>query len=85
MSVTLEIPDDVWQAMRLPAPEVKARLQLELAISLYAQQILSLGKAAEVAGLSRWELNDILARRGVPMHYTEVELSEDLAYARRGE
>lgn len=71
--------------MRLPAPEIKARLQLELAISLYAQQILSLGKAAEVAGLSRWEFNDILARRGVPMHYTEVELSEDLVYARRGE
>ena len=83
MSLTLEIPDNVSQAMRLPPPAVKVRLQLELAISMYGQQILGLGKAAELAGLSRWELNDILARRGVPMHYAQVELDEDLAYARR--
>lgn len=85
MSVTLEIPDEVSAALRLPPPELKSRLQLELAVSLYSQQILGLGKAAELAGLSRWELNDLLARRGVPMHYTESELSEDLAYARRRE
>jgi len=82
MGLTLEIPDEVSQAMRLPPPEVKSRLQLELAVSLYGQQILGLGKAAELAGLSRWELNDILARRGVPMHYAQGELNEDLAYAR---
>ena len=83
MSLTLEISDNVSQAMRLPPPEVKARLQLELAISLYGQQILGLGKAADLAGLTRWELNDILARRGVPMHYAQAELNEDIAYARR--
>ena len=56
MSVTLEIPDEVFQAMRLPPPEIEARLRLEVAISLYAQQILGLGKAAELAGLSRWAI-----------------------------
>lgn len=80
----LEVPDEVSAALQLPAPELKARLQLELAVSLYAQQILGLGKAAELAGLSRWELNDLLARRGLPMHYAEVELTEDLAYASGG-
>jgi predicted HTH domain antitoxin len=85
VSVTLEIPDEVSAALRLPAPELKTRLQLELAVSLYAQHILGLGKAAELAGLSRWELNDLLSRRGVPMHYSEGDLTEDLAYARRGE
>ena len=85
MSVTLEISDAVSTALRLPPPELKTRLQLELAVSLYAQQILSLGKAAELAGLPRWELNDLLARRGVPMHYSESDLAEDLAYARRCE
>ena len=85
MSLTLEIPDAVSAALRLPPPELKTRLQLELAVSLYAQQILSLGKAAELARLSRWELNDLLARRGIPMHYGEAELTEDLSYARRRE
>ena len=85
MSVTLEIPDGVSQAMRLPPPELKARLHLELAISLYAQQILGLGKAAELAGTSRLELNTILARRSVPMHYSPDEFAEDLAYAQRNQ
>jgi len=82
MSVTLEIPDEVSQAMRLPPLEIKARLQLELAISLYSQEILSLGKAAELAGMSRYELNAVLAKRGVAMHYSRENLNEDLAYGR---
>ena len=49
MSLTLEISDEVSSALRLPPSEAEARLRLELAISLYAQQILSLGKAAELA------------------------------------
>ena len=82
MSVTLQIPDEVSQAMRLPPLELERRLRLELAISLYAQHLLSLGKAAELAGLERWQLNAVLAERKVPMHYTESELAEDLAYGR---
>jgi len=82
MSLRLEIPDEVSQAMRLPPADAKSRLLLELAVSLYAQDILSLGKAAELAGISRLELNDVLAKRGVPMHYTEDDLRSDLAYAR---
>jgi predicted HTH domain antitoxin len=80
MSLTLEIPDEVSRAMRLPPPEAEARLRLELAISLYAQEILSLGKAAELADVPRWELNAALAKRGVPMHYGVEELAEDFAY-----
>jgi len=80
MSLTLEIPDEVSQAMRLPPPEAEARLRLELAISLYAQEILGLGKAAELAGVPRGELNAALAKRGVPMHYGAEEMAEDFAY-----
>jgi len=82
MSVTLQIPDEVSQAMRVPPAELEQRLRLELAVSLYAQQILGLGKAAELAGLRRWQLNAVLAERHVPMHYTEADLADDLAYGR---
>ncbi len=83
MSVTLEVPNEVTQAMRLPPPEAEARLRLELAIGLYTQRLLPLGKAARLAGLSRWELEDILGRRDIPAHYTEEELIHDAAYADR--
>ena len=83
MSLSLEIPDEVAQALRVPLPEMEARMRLELAVGLYAQQILPLGKAAQLAELNRWEFNDLLARRGIPMHYTERDLAHDLAYANR--
>ena len=81
-SLVLEIPGDVADAMRLPDGEKPARVRLELAISLYGQGILGLGKSAQLAGLSRAELNRVLAQRQIPMHYGAEELAEDLAHGR---
>ncbi|NTU63631.1 MAG: UPF0175 family protein, partial [Chloroflexi bacterium] len=52
MSLQLEIPDSVTQALRLPRAEQQQRLTTELALSLYAQGILSFGKAREMAHFS---------------------------------
>jgi len=49
MTLQLEIPDSVAQAMRLPGRERKKRLMVELALLLYAQGILSFGKARQLA------------------------------------
>ena len=82
MSITLDIPNNIHEALHVTPAEAEARLKLELAVALYAQNALGLGKAAELAGMSRLDLNDILAERGIPMHYGQKELDEDLAYAR---
>ena len=79
-SLTLEIPGDVADALRVPDLEKVQRLRLELAVSLYSQGILGLGKAAQLADLPRWEMNRVLAQRNVPMHYGPEELAEDLQY-----
>lgn len=81
MSITLDIPENIHEALHVTRAEAEARLKLELAVSLYAQNALGLGKAAELAGMSRLGLNDVLAARGIPMHYGQKELEEDLAYA----
>jgi predicted HTH domain antitoxin len=80
MSITLDIPNNLHEALHVSPAETEPRLKLELAVALYAQNTLGLGKAAELAGMSRLELNDILAERGIPMHYGQQELDEDLAY-----
>ena len=82
MSITLDIPNNIHEALHVTPTEAEARLKLELAVALYAQNALGLGKAAELAGMSRLDLNDILAERGIPMHYGQTDLDEDLAYAR---
>ena len=55
---------------------------LELAVALYGQAILSFGKAAELAGVSRYQFGELVTRRGIPRHYGPDELAEDLAYGR---
>jgi predicted HTH domain antitoxin len=82
VTIRLDIPDSIAASLRLPAPEVLPRLRTELAVALYAQEILSFGKASELAGLSRFLFADLVTKRDIPRHYTEEELLQDLDYAR---
>jgi predicted HTH domain antitoxin len=84
-SLTLEIPGNVVDALRLPELEKLQRLRMELAVSLYSRGILGLGKSAQLANLSRDDMNHVLAERKVPMHYGPEELAEDLQYGRGGQ
>jgi predicted HTH domain antitoxin len=81
MSIVLEIPDSVARAMRLPPKDQRRQLKTELAVSLYAQNILSFGKACELAGMSITEFGLLLAKRGVPRQYDEQDLQDDVGYA----
>ncbi|ASJ11796.1 UPF0175 family protein [Thermococcus thioreducens] len=76
------IPDDVLVSIKLPRAEMERELKLELALILYSKGALSLGKAARLAGLTKREFLEELARRKIPRHYTERELEENLEFAR---
>jgi predicted HTH domain antitoxin len=78
---TIEIDDDVYEALQLPEEERSQALKQELAVSLYARDVLSFGKARALAELSKWEFHELLGERNIPRHYTEAELAEDLDYA----
>ncbi len=82
MSITVTIPDSVAQSLRLPEPEVEIRLRRELAVALYTQAILPLGKAAELAGMTRIDFGELIGERGIPRHYSQEDLNADIAYAR---
>jgi predicted HTH domain antitoxin len=73
---TFEISQDILDSARLTIADLK----IELAISLYAQNRLSIGKARELAGLSLWEFRQLLAVRKIPPHYTESDLMDDLSF-----
>ena len=82
MSLQLDIPDSITQALRLPRPEQQQRLTTELALSLYAQGILSFGKAREMARLGKYEFGALLGQRGIARHYEPDDLQDDVTYAR---
>lgn len=57
--------------------------RLELAISLYERDLVSLGLAAKVAGLPYSRMIDELGQRRIPVvRYDEADLERELAYVR---
>jgi predicted HTH domain antitoxin len=82
MGVTLDIPDSVLQGLRIPESEIAQRLRTELALALYAQGALSLGKAAELAQMPRMLFGELVGQRGIARHYGDAELEQDTSYAR---
>ncbi|MFC7250528.1 UPF0175 family protein [Halomicroarcula sp. GCM10025324] len=78
---TIEIDDDVYEALQLPEGERSPAMKRELAVSLYARDILSFGKARTLAEMSKREFQELLGEREIARHYDERELEEDLDYA----
>ncbi len=81
MSLQLSIPDSVLSAIRLPEPRIEQALLQELALALYAQELLSFGKARELTQMGEYEFGQLLGQRGVLRHYGLEELENDLNYA----
>jgi predicted HTH domain antitoxin len=81
MPITLEVPDDIQAAMRVPVPERQSRLLVELACALYQREILTFGKAAGLSRLSQFRFGQALTDRGIARHHTDADVAEDLAYA----
>jgi predicted HTH domain antitoxin len=72
-TLSLEIPRDVLESARMTVADAK----LELAIALFVANRLSLGKAAELAGLPVAEFQMHLGTRHIGPHYNVEEARED--------
>ena len=72
MELTLTVPDMVNLS--------QTDAQILFAIKLFESETLSLGKAAEVAGLSYSTFYELLIRHGVPVvTMTEDDVREEIA------
>ena len=69
--------------VKLPELNIKEdEVKLLLAIKLYEDGIVSLGKAAEIAGYSERAFVEVLIHRGVPpLKYEKIDLDEELKNA----
>lgn len=64
-SLTLQLPDDVFSALRRSPEEFVRELRLAAAVHWYSRGEISQEKAAQVAGLNRKEFLLALAREKV--------------------
>jgi len=74
----VEVSQEILDSARLTPSELK----VEMAVHLYKEGRLSLGKARELADMTLWEFRQLLASRGVSPHYDEAELDEDVVTLR---
>lgn len=75
-SVQVELPESVLAALRKAPHEVGPEMRIAAAIHWYQQSLISMERAAEVAGMSRTEFLAELSRRRVDVFVVD---DEDLA------
>ncbi len=72
--MSLIIPDEFLQTAHIS----EAELKLEIAILLFQQEKITLGKASQFAELNQLEFQRILGNRKIPIHYGVEEFKQDL-------
>jgi predicted HTH domain antitoxin len=78
-SFNLEIPDDILDEARIPPSERASVLKRELAVQLYAREILPKAAARRLSGMDRVTFDDLLGQRGIASRLTPDDLDADLA------
>ena len=72
--VSIEFPDDVFALLRRSPDEVAKEVRLAAAIDWFRRDLISQGRAAEVAGVPRADFIDALSARKIDV--IEVDVNE---------
>ena len=78
--IEIDLPQDIIFAMKgLEKPEeIKRKLKVALAIILFQERSISLGKAIELAEMSRLRFMEVLKEHGIPAYeYREQDFEKD--------
>lgn len=77
--LTIDLPDDVFSALRKAPKEFGEQMRLAAAIHWYSQRLISQEKAANIAGISRTAFLMELARAKVDAFHVDFDdLQEEL-------
>ena len=79
--IELNLPSDVVAVIQTgERTDLEERVKTSLAIGLFAERVISLAKAARLAGLTRYEFALLLKQSGLPAYeYTSTDFDEDKA------
>ena len=75
--ITVELPEGVFSALRISPEEFSHELPMAAAIHWYHRGQISGSKAAQIAGMTRLEFLDELARRKLDVVVVDEEDLED--------
>ena len=78
-TIIIDFPSDILLTLNENENELKQDIRFSLAIRLYKLQKLTIGKASQIAGLSRFDFETLLSENGVPIsNLTEEDVMKDI-------
>ena len=72
-TISINFPSDILLALNETESEFKKRTKIALAIRLYESQKLTIGKAAQISGISRFEFETILSENEIPISNLTID------------
>lgn len=78
----VELPESAFSALRKSPAEFVQEMKYAAVVKWYEAEMISQDKAAEIAGLSRYEFLKLLSQYRVSvLQYTPDQLAEELRHA----
>jgi predicted HTH domain antitoxin len=72
--MVIKIQDEALRGLKLTEPQAL----VDLAVGLFTERRVTLGRAAEIAQLAQQDFQQELGRRGIAIHYDVEDLQADL-------
>lgn len=78
-SISIDFPTDILLAINESENDLKKRIKIILAIQLYKSQKITIGKAAQISGLTRLEFEKILSDNNISIsNLNERDILRDI-------
>lgn len=73
ITIPVTVPSDVMLALNESEQELKEHFQVAIAVMLFQEGKLTIGKAIQLSGVDRYEFEKVLARNKIPVSEMEFE------------
>lgn len=72
-TINIDLPADILLTINETEKELKKRIKTALAMHLYVLHKVTIGKASQIAELSRFEFETLLSENGIPISNLDIE------------
>ncbi|MFT4758347.1 MAG: putative HTH domain antitoxin [Paraglaciecola sp.] len=72
-TINIDLPSDIFLTLNESEKELKQRIKFSLAIQLYIQRKITIGKAAQIAQMPRFDFETMLSDNHIPISTLELE------------
>jgi len=73
ITIPIEIPSDLMIVLNESEQEIQSHFQASIAMMLFKEGKLTLGKAIQLSGLTRFEFEKLLAKNKIPVSELNVD------------